>query len=152
MTDKKIIDCGSVVLKAPQVSHDLHSDEENAPKKRGPKPKQPTEGTILGLPVGRDKKVVPQEQVEELAALGCNNKEIANFYGVTEDAISRNFAAELTKGRELMKIKLRRAMFKNATQNMNAAVQIFLAKNLLGMADSPINTDDKNPLPWSDDD
>ena len=141
---KKIIDSGSVTL------NPVESKQE--PKKRGPKPKQPTEGTILGLPVGRDKKVVPQDQVEELAALGCNNKEIANFFGVTEDAISRNFAAELTKGREELKIKLRRALLKNACTNMNASVQIFLAKNLLGMADSPINTDDKNPLPWSDDD
>lgn len=117
-------------------------------KKTGPKPKQPTETTILGLPVGRDKTVVPQEQVLELAALGLLNKEIANFYGVTEDAISRNFAAELVKGREMMKIKLRRAMFKNACTNMNAAVQIFLAKNLLGMSSEPAMGEGSAPLPW----
>jgi hypothetical protein len=140
-----IIDSGAVSLNPVKTT-------EEGKKKRGPKPKEMTEGTILGLPVGRDKKVVPPDQVEELAALGVNNKEIANFFGVTEDAISRNFAAELTKGKETMKIKLRRAMFKNATQHMNASVQIFLAKNILGMADSPVNTDDKQALPWSDDD
>jgi len=118
--------------------------------KTGPKPKEPTEGTILGLPVGRDKTVVPQEQVEELAALGCNNKEIANFFGVKEDAIARNFAAELVKGREVMKIKLRRAMFKNACINMNAAVQIFLSKNILGMTDQPIQSESNAPLPWNE--
>lgn len=136
------IDSGSVSL--------TQAEPVKEKKKTGPKPKELTEGTILGLPVGRDKKVVPPDQVQELAELGCNNTEIANFYGVTEDAISRNFAAELVKGRELMKIKLRRAMFKNACTNMNAAVQIFLAKNMLGMADSPVNTADKEPLPWSD--
>jgi hypothetical protein len=120
------------------------------PPKRGPKPKELTEATILGLPVGRNKKVVPPDEVQKLAALGCKNIEIANFFGVTEDAISRNFAAELTKGREELKITLRRAMLNNACQNNSAAVQIFLAKNILGMSDTPVNTEDKKPLPWSD--
>ena len=51
-------------------------------KKTGPKPKELTEGSILGLPVGRNKKIVPPDQVQELAALGCSNCDIANFYGV----------------------------------------------------------------------
>jgi hypothetical protein len=119
--------------------------------KTGPKPKELTEGTVIGLPVGRDKKIVPPDQVQELASLGCRNIEIANFFGVTEDAISRNFAAELLKGREELKISLRRAMLKNACANMNAAVQIFLAKNLLGMSDTPTNSDANQPLPWTDD-
>lgn len=119
--------------------------------KTGPKPKQLTEGTVIGLPVGRDKKIVPPAQVQDLASLGCKNIEIANFFGVTEDAISRNFAAELIKGREELKISLRRAMLKNACTNMNAAVQIFLSKNILGYQDSPTNSDDDKPLPWNTD-
>ena len=119
--------------------------------KRGPKPKAPTEGVITGLPVGRDKTVVPQEQVEELAHLGCTNKEIANFFGVKEDAISRNFAVELVKGRETMKIKLRRAMFKNAVVNENTTMQIWLSKQYLGMTDQPVNSEANAPLPWSND-
>jgi len=118
--------------------------------KRGPKPKQLTEKVVLGLPVGRDKKVVPPEEVYKLAALGCKNVEIADWFGVTEDAISRNFAAELTKARSAVKISLRRAMLNNACQNNNAAVQIFLAKNMLGMSDSPIDSEANTPLPWSD--
>lgn len=110
------------------------------------------EGTIEGLPIGRDKTVVPPEQVQELAALGCSNREIANFYGVHESNISRHFAAYLTKGREELKITLRRAMLKNACVNMNAAVQIFLAKNILGMADQPLLSESNKPLPWTDDD
>lgn len=120
-------------------------------KKRGPKPKQLTEKTVLGLPVGRDKTIVPPEEVYKLAALGCKNVEIADWFGVTEDAISRNFAAELIKGAAAVKISLRRAMLNNACQNNSAAVQIFLSKNLLGMADSPVNSDNNGPLPWADD-
>jgi hypothetical protein len=116
-----------------------------------PGKKQLTEGNILGYPIGRDKKIVPPDEVQKLAALGCSNRDIANFFGIEESNVSRHFAAFLTKGREDLKIALRRAMLNNACQNMNAAVQIFLAKNLLGMSDIPLNTEDKKPLPWSDD-
>lgn len=114
--------------------------------------KTPVKGEIEGLPIGRDKTVVPPDMVQELAALGCSNREIANFFGVHETNISRHFAANLTKGREELKITLRRAMLKNACVNMNAAVQIFLAKNILGMTDQPLQTESNAPLPWTDDD
>mgnify|MGYP001122576407 CR=1 FL=1 len=116
--------------------------------KTGPKPKQLEEGSILGLPVGRDKKIVPPDQVFELAALGCRDTEIANFYGVAESSLRYNFSSELTKGREELKITLRRAMLKNAITNQHAAVQIFLAKNILGMSDIPVNSEANEPLPW----
>lgn len=125
-------------------------DHPTSKKRTGPKPKQLTEKVVLGLPVGRDKKIVPPEEVYKLASIGCKNIEIAEWFGVTEDAISRNFAAELQKGRSNVKISLRRAMLANACQNHNAAVQIFLAKNLLGMSDQPLNTEANAPLPWSD--
>lgn len=115
-----------------------------------PSKKQLTEGTILGYPIGRDKKIVPPDEVQKLAALGCSNRDIANFFGIEESNVSRHFAAFITKGREELKIALRRAMLDNACRNNNAAVQIFLAKNLLGMSDTPVNTDEKQPLPWSD--
>lgn len=118
--------------------------------KTGPKPKQLTEGTIIGLPVGRDKKVVPPDQVQELAALGCRDTEISNFFGVAETTLRYNFSAQLTKGREELKITLRRAMLKNAITNQHAAVQIFLAKNILGMSDTPIGAESNAPLPWNE--
>jgi len=96
--------------------------------------------------------VVPPEEVYKLAALGCKTSEIADWFGVTEDAISRNFAGELTKARAAVKISLRRAMLNNACQNNNAAVQIFLSKNLLGMSDSPMDSESNAPLPWNDTD
>jgi hypothetical protein len=39
-------------------------------------------------------------------------------------------------------------MLDNACKNNSAAVQIFLAKNLLGMQDTPTNNEDQKPLPW----
>ena len=116
--------------------------------KPGPKPKQLTEATIMGLCVGRDKVVVPPDQVYELAALGCRDTEIAAFFGIKDTALQYNFKEYLIKGREELKITLRRAMLKNATVNMHAAVQIFLAKNILGMADIPVNSEENAALPW----
>ena len=133
----------------------MENTTDNCPtprKKTGPKPKQLTEKVVLGLPVGRDKKIVPPDEVYKLAALGCKTVEIADWFGVNEDAISRNFAGELTKGRVAVKISLRRAMLNNACQNNSAAVQIFLAKNMLGMSDNPMDSEANAPLPWTDSD
>lgn len=116
--------------------------------KTGPKPKELKEGTILGLEIGRDKVIVPPEQIQELAALGCRDNEIANFFRITESSLRYNFSDYLIKGREELKITLRRAMLNNACKNNNAAVQIFLAKNILGMSDQPIDSEANQPLPW----
>ena len=125
---------------------------ETISSKTGPKPKQLVEATILGKAVGRDKTVVPPDQVYELASIGCSDMEIAQFFGIKHDTLRYNFAEELTKGREYVKIRLRQAMFKNACNNMNAAVQIFLAKNILGMSSEPMDSDANTPLPWNESD
>lgn len=130
-----IIDSGEVLAKPP--------------KKTGPKPKQLVTGEITGLPVGRDKKVVPPQQVEELASLGCTDKDIANFFGITDQTLRNNFLDNLVKGREDLKVSLRRAQIKLALSG-NAVMLIWLGKNLLGQSDNPVGTDDKKPLPWSD--
>jgi hypothetical protein len=133
------------------MEHRNQAHGQTDPSKTGPRPKQLVETTIMGIPVGRDKTVVPPDQVYELAALGCNDGEIARFFGVNEDTLRYNFKPELEKAREYVKIRLRRAMFKNACENMNAAVQIFLAKNILGMTDQPIAAEANAPLPWIED-
>mgnify|MGYP006290381165 CR=1 FL=1 len=118
--------------------------------KPGPKGGSWATATYEGILVGRNKVVIEPEKVYGLSQLGLKNYEIANYFGVTEDAISRHFAAELQKGREELKISLRRAMLYNAISNNNAAVQIFLAKNMLGMSDTPVNAEDAQPLPWNE--
>ena len=110
------------------------------------------EKIVEGKLIGRNNVVVPPEEVEDLASLGCTNVDIANWFGVTEQAIRYNFSENLTKGRETLKISLRRAMLKNACVNLNAAVQIFLAKNMLGMSDNGMTTDNSKVLPFTDDD
>jgi len=112
------------------------------------------EGTkiVKGLVVGRNKIVVPPEEVEDLAQIGCTDRDIANWFGIDENTLRYNFSDYLIKGRENLKISLRRAMLKNACANLNAAVQIFLAKNMLGMSDQGMSTDGSKVLPFTDDD
>lgn len=122
-------------------------------EKPGPKPGPKWgEKIVPGVIVGRNKTIVPPEEVEDLAALGCTDRDIANWFGIDENTLRYNFSDNLVKGRENLKISLRRAMLKNACVNLNAAVQIFLAKNMLGMSDSGMTTDSSKVLPFTDDD
>lgn len=125
--------------------------ENPQPKKTGPKPKQLVTVEVTGYEVGRGmrKKVVFDEDVYKLAALGCNNREIALWFDINENTLDYNFKDIIAKGREDLKHNLRRAMLKNA-MNGNAAIQIFLAKNILGMSDNPLDSEDNKPLPWND--
>jgi len=121
--------------------------------KPGPKPDSKWGSKIVeGKLVGRNNVVVPPEEVEDLASLGCTDRDIANWFGVDENTLRYNFSDHLLKGRENLKISLRRAMLKNACVNLNAAVQIFLAKNMLGMSDQGMSTDGSKVLPFTDDD
>lgn len=121
--------------------------EEQNKSKTGPKPKELKETTILGLEVGRgdNRQVVPPDQVYELTAIGCNINEIAQFFGVKPDTLSRNFAEEIAKGQEYQKIRLRRNLFK-AADNLQPAVLIFLAKAVLGMSET--GSSENTVLPW----
>lgn len=116
-------------------------------QKTGPKPKKLVTAEIEGLCVGRDKKVIPPNEVFKLANIGCKDKEIAEWFGIAEDTLRYNFAVELTKGRENMKQSLRRAQLTLALSG-NAVMLIWLGKNLLGQSDNPTDTAESQPLPW----
>ena len=120
-------------------------DNPKTPKKTGKRKTSTKE--VEGVVVGRDKKVIPPEEVYKLAQLGCKDKEISDWFGVSDNTLRFNFSVELLKGRESLKQSLRRAMINNAISHNNAALQIFLAKNLLGMNDSGVGSNDE-PLPW----
>lgn len=105
-----------------------------------------TEGYI----VGREKTVVPPEEVEKLASIGCKDQEIADWFGINDNTLRFNFSAELIKGRANLKMSLRRAMFNNAIQHNNTVMQIWLSKNFLGMSDNPMDGEANAPLPWNE--
>ena len=116
--------------------------------------KNPKWGVVTrqGLKVGRGNKqaIIPPDDVYKLGALGCSDKDIADWFGIDEQTLRYNFKGFLAKARIDLKQRLRRAMLTNAIQNHNAAVQIFLAKNILGMKSEPTDGEDQQPLPWAD--
>lgn len=127
----------------------LPEEEPIDPSKTGPKPKQLKAVEVYGYEVGRGmhKRIVSPEQVYELAAIGCNDSEIARWFDLQESTLKYNFSDILAKGREDVKMSLRRAMLKNALGG-NAVMQIWLSKNMLGMSDNPTNNQENQALPW----
>ena len=141
MTEKNtIIDSGPVTVKAPQ---------NGTKTKTGPKPKELVEGTYMGIPVGRDKKVIDPQEVEKLAAIGCKNSEICEWFGIDDSTLNYNFKHQIAKGREGLKQSLRRAQLSLALGG-NAVMLIWLGKNILGQSDNPTDSQANAPLPWSD--
>ena len=154
------IDSGPIQAHPPQQDNELAECElipfvepEVNPSKTGNKPKQLVAVEVYGYEVGRGrrKRVVVPKDVYELAVIGCNDREIARWFDIDENTLRYNFSDIIEKGREDLKHTLRRAMIKNAL-NGNAALQIFLAKNFLGMSDNPVDSQANQPLPWDSQD
>ena len=114
------------------------------------KSKKIGEKTVEGKIVGRDKTIVPAEEVYKLAQIGCKNQEIADWFGIDENTLTYNFSEDITKGRENLKQSLRRAQLKLALSG-NATMLIWLGKNILMQQENPVNTDSGSPLPWPED-
>lgn len=122
------------------------------PSKTGNKPKQLKAIEVWGYEVGRGnrKRIVNPDDIYKLAQIGCTDREIARWFDIEESTLRYNFSSVMEKGREELKAALRTAMINNAIKNNNAALQIFLSKNLLGYSDNPNQTEDRKPLPWTD--
>lgn len=91
--------------------------------------------------MARPKKHVDPKLVQDLAALGCKTKEIASVCGVSTDTLERRFAAELSKGKENLKISLRRWQLQ-AAQKGNVTMLIWLGKQYLEQTDKIEQTTD----------
>jgi hypothetical protein len=84
--------------------------------------------------MARPKKVIDAVQVQALAGIGCTVAEIAAVMDCSKDTLERRFAAFIEKGRERMKMSLRRHQMKSA-ENGNATMLIWLGKQYLGQSD-----------------
>jgi len=117
-----------------------------------PERKQPKLGEkiVTGLIIGRDKKVIPQADVEHLASLGCTDRDIAQYFAISESTLRYNFSSELVKGRHQLKTSLRQKQIQVALEG-NPTMLIWLGRNVLSQNENGIMSDDKRPLPWTDD-
>lgn len=105
---------------------------------------------VEGVVVGRDKTVIPPEEVYKLAQIGCKDTEIADWFQIDGNTLRYNFSAELTKGRIALNMSLRRAQI-NTALNGNPTMLIWLGKQYLGQSDAPIDNDANQILPWVQD-
>ena len=113
-------------------------------------PKKFTTVEVEAVIVGRDKKVIPRNEVRALAAMGCKDKDIANWFGIDDNTLRYNFATELTLGLESLKQSLRQKQIEVALSG-NPTLLIWLGKQILQQTDQPLFGDGSKVLPWNDD-
>lgn len=99
---------------------------------------------------GQPKKDIDLELVYALAKIHCTEQEIANIVGCHVSTISRRCSDLIARARDEGRMSLRRAMYHKALNESNVVMQIFMAKNWLGMADSPVSATTAKILPWND--
>ena len=83
---------------------------------------------------GRPAREIDGEQVRKLSRLGCNQDEIADFFGVTQSVISERFRSDFHLGCAESKISIRRMQFKRAMLGSDRML-IHLGKVYLGQTD-----------------
>ena len=131
--------------------------EESPDKPRskyGPKgPHEPKWGTIVkeGIIVGRDRRVVPPDEIEHLASLGCTDREICDYFKINDNTLRYNFDDYLRTGRQRLKTTIRQAQLRLALEHLNPTMLVWLGKNYLQQNENGQANDDNRPLPWTDD-
>lgn len=92
--------------------------------------------------MGRPRKEIDQQNFEKLCGLQCTKEEICGFFDVTDKTLENwckriykaGFSEVFAQKRGVGKISLRRYQFELAKKN--AAMAIFLGKNILGQSDT----------------
>ena len=107
------------------------------------------EKTVTGRVVGRNKVVVPEDEFYKLAALHSSWKELSDWFGVPVGTLRDNFADIYEKATTETKQKLRRAQLDLAMKG-DRVMLIWLGKNILGQAETPVSNESSQVLPWND--
>jgi hypothetical protein len=84
--------------------------------------------------MARPLKDIEPWQVYKLARIGCTDAEIGTILGCSEDTLTNRFSEHLRKGREKMRMSLRRMQYK-AAQTGNITMLIWLGKQYLKQSD-----------------
>lgn len=150
--DKSSEESAKIIQKEQDVLLSI-PDGATEPTRTQPKRKY-GEQTITGIIVGQgeNKRVIRIEDVRKLAELHLTYKDMADYFGCKQSTFKDHFHHEVEMGRQRTKQRLMQAMLYNATDKLQPTIQIWLSKNLLGFADSPINSDTNQVLPWNTED
>lgn len=125
----------------------MSKEQPTTPKRDPNKPRKMGTKEVEGVVVGRNKTVIPPEEVYRLAAMGCKDTEVADWFGIDNNTLRYNFEVELTTGREALKQGLRRAQIEHALRG-NPTLLIWLGKQYLSQSDNPTTAEGARILPW----
>jgi hypothetical protein len=115
-------------------------------------PEPAEDGTPGKKKTGPAPILLDPKQVFQLAQLGATNVEIARFFNVSESFIRKRYSDVCDSGRCSIKIRLRQAQIREAMAG-NVTMLIWLGKQMLNQSDQgERNSDENQPLPWSDND
>jgi DNA-binding CsgD family transcriptional regulator len=106
-----------------------------------------------------------ESQIEQMAAVGCTDDEIAILAGVDTATLKRSFAPLLKKGRANLRDRLRTAQVRKALghfyekEDKDGEIQIYttppdntmliwLGKQYLGQSDKTETKDTSDPIDW----
>ncbi len=109
------------------------------------------EKTVRGRVIGRNKTIIPEEEVAQLSQYHCTNKEMADFYCVPLQTFVDNFRDIIDKNRIITKQRLRKTQLDLALKG-DKTMLIWLGRNILGQTENPVNTENSQVLPWLDED
>lgn len=136
------------------MEENIQEDSTPLRKRTGPKPgvRKIVKVEVTGYEVGRGrtKRVVFDEDIYKLAQIGCTDKEIAQWFDMTESTLRYNFRGILEKGRAELQQRLRKAQINLALEG-NAVMLIWLGKQILNQRDQPVSEDANRILPFTDD-
>jgi hypothetical protein len=93
--------------------------------------------------MGRRKKPVDPNHVEQLAAIFCTKVEMSSVLGVHKRTLEKRFGAVIAAGRAKGRMSIKRAQYKVAVTKENTQMLIWLGKQHLGQADK-IENNNKN--------
>ena len=127
-----------------QNTKDTQSEYKRKHEKWGTMEKQ---GLVVGR--GDNKRVIPPDEVYKLACLYCSYQEIADWFELPRETLKYNYRDLIQKGYNATKQGLRRAQIDVALKG-NVSMLIWLGKNMLNQSDNPIDSQETQPLPWTD--
>ena len=140
-------------LPEPLPSETPEQDLSQYPRWEYPERRNPKWGSVTkhGLVIGRAPKqrIVPPDEVFKLAELGLTDRDLSEWFDISESTLRYNFSSFLIRARQSLKMKLRRAQLRVALDG-NPTMLIWLGRNMLNQSENNLSNDDNKPLPWAD--
>jgi hypothetical protein len=86
--------------------------------------------------MARPKKEIDSERIANLALIGCTNKVIANYFGVSADTLERRYVKVLREARADAEMRILAKTFQSAMKGNIRALELSLI-NRCGWANKP---------------